>query len=293
MEMHDDEVSIDAGLVARLLAEQVPRLSDLPLTKVRSTGTVNAVYRIGDHLAARLPRVERWAPDLSRELTWLPTLAPQLALQVPHPVFTGAATDYYPLPWAVYDWIDGASYADDLVDDEVRAAGELAQFVTELRRVDPHGAPPAGRRPLRELDEVTRAAITASAGVIDSTAATAAWDDALGARGWRGDPVWIHADLLPPNILVDRGRLRAVIDWGGAGVGDPAADVIAAWSVFLAPGRRAFREALDVDDDTWNRARGFALHQAAIIIPYYRHSNPDFVTMAARTIREIVASRRG
>jgi len=113
---------------------------------------------------------------------------------------------------------------------------------------------------------VTREAIEASRGVIDSDAAVAAWETALEAPLWDGTPVWIHADLLRPNVLVDRGQLCAVIDFGAVGVGDGAADVIAAWSVFGQRGRAMFRAALDVDDGTWNRARGYTLHQAVLII---------------------------
>ncbi|WP_342714585.1 phosphotransferase [Mycetocola miduiensis] len=111
---------------------------------------------------------------------------------------------------------------------------------------------------------------------------------ALDGTKWAEQPVWIHTDLLRPNLLVNDGRLTAVIDWGGAGVGDPAADVIAAWSVFGEAGRREFRNVLQVQDDVWNRARGFALHQAVMIIPYYRQTNPEFAKIAARTISEIV-----
>jgi aminoglycoside phosphotransferase (APT) family kinase protein len=162
--------------------------------------------------------------------------------------------------------------------------------VVELRRIAPVvGAPGGGRKPLRELDGVTRAAIESARGVIDSDAATAAWERALQAPAWNGTPVWIHTDLLRPNVLVRDGRLRAVIDFGGAGVGDPAADVIAAWSVFSHTGRGVFRGALDVDDGIWNRARGFALHQAALIIPYYGETNPGFVAPAKRTVEEILA----
>jgi aminoglycoside phosphotransferase (APT) family kinase protein len=131
--------------------------------------------------------------------------------------------------------------------------------------------------------------IDSSRGVIDGDAATATWERALEAPAWEGTPVWIHADLLRPNLLVGGGRLSAVIDFGGAGIGDPAADVIAAWSVFGPAGREAFRGALDVDDGTWSRARGFALHQAAMIIPYYPETNPGFVTLAKRTIDEVLA----
>lgn len=289
MTMHDDEVAIDADLAVRLLADQFPDLARLPLREVRSTGTVNAVFRLGKNLIVRIPRVPRWAPDLERELAWLPVLGPELTLPIPRPVRAGSPTTFYPMPWAVYEWIDGSPYSDDRIDDEVLAARDLARFLTELQHIDPGKAPPAGRRPLRELDAITRDALATSAGVIDTTAATRAWDAALGIPAWTGAPVWIHTDLLRPNLLVADGRLAAVLDWGGAGVGDPAADVIAAWSVFGAAGRGAFREALEVDDETWSRGRGFALHQAALIIPYYRDTNPDFVSTAVRTVREILS----
>ena len=208
---------------------------------------------------------------------------------MPEPIGKGHPTSSYPFSWAVYGWIEGRPYSDDLVDDEQQAARDLARFVAELRRIDPAGAPRSGRRPLRELDAVTRAAIEAARGVIDGDAATAAWERALEAPAWKGTPMWIHADLLRPNVLVRDGQLRAVIDFGGVGAGDPAADVIAAWSVFGRAGRRAFREALDVDDGTWNRARGFALHQAALIIPYDGGTNPEFVSLARRTVEEVLA----
>jgi aminoglycoside phosphotransferase (APT) family kinase protein len=290
MKMHDGEVDIDADLVRRLLAAQFPHLSDLPIREVRSTGTVNALYRLGDHLCARLPRVRRWARDLEREWRWLPQLAPHLSLRVPEPVGKGHPTGSYPCTWAIYRWLDGQPYSDELVDDEHQAGRDLAQFVVELRRIAPAaGAPAGGRKPLRDLDAATRAAMESARDVIDRDAATAAWDRALQAPAWNGTPVWIHTDLLRPNLLVRDGRLSAVIDFGSVGVGDPAADVIAAWSVFGPTGRDVFRDALDVDDGTWNRARGYALHQAALIIPYYAHTNPGFVAPAKRTVEEILA----
>lgn len=288
MRMHDGEAHIDAPLVRRLLAEQFPELAGLPVTEVVSTGTVNAIYRIGDDLAARLPRVAAWQSGLESEWRWLPHLAPKLSLAVPEPVGLGSATEYHPLSWAIYRWIDGTPYADDQVADERAAAQDLARFVWELHALDATGAPPAGRQPLHEVDEVTRAAIDEAGDLIDRDAVLAAWDRALEAPVWRGNPVWIHADLLRPNILVSAGRLRAVIDWGGAGAGDPATDVIAAWSVFNAPGRAAYRQALDVNDETWDRARGIALHQAALILPYYRETNPDFVALAQRTVDQVL-----
>jgi len=291
--MHDGEVGIDSALVRRLVAAQFPRFADRAVRAVDSSGTVNAIYRLGDDLYVRLPRVSRWARDLEQELRWLPRLAAFLSLQIPQPVAAGRPANGYPFCWAIYRWIDGRPYTDETVDDERRAAEDLAQFVAELRRVDPAaGTPPrGGRRPLAELDAVTREAITSARNVIDSSAALAAWEHALAAPVWDGRPTWVHADLLRPNLLVRGGRLCGVLDFGSAGVGDPAADIIAAWSVFGPRGRSTFCRALEVDEGTRTRAMGFALHQAALIIPYYRQTNPTFAALAVRTVEEIVGER--
>jgi aminoglycoside phosphotransferase (APT) family kinase protein len=291
VKLHDDEVYIDKDVVGRLVTTQFPRFADLPLSEVRSNGTVNAIYRLGDHYCVRLPRREKWAQSIQRELAWLPRLAPHVSLRIPEPIAAGLPAIDYPFPWAIYRWIDGDPYRDGLVHDERRAASALAHFVVELRRVDTLGAPRGGRRPLRELelDGRTRAAITSSRNVVDADAATTAWERALESPAWNGKPVWIHTDLLRPNVLVDAGSACAVIDFGGVGIGDAAADLIAAWAVFGPVGRATFRDALEVDDGCWRRARGYALHQAAMIIPYYSETNPEFVDLAKRTIEQILA----
>jgi aminoglycoside phosphotransferase (APT) family kinase protein len=287
--MHHDEFALDERLVADLVAAQFPDLAGLPVHRVRPAGTVHAVYRLGDRYCARLPLTPAGAAELASESRWLPRLAARLPLGVPEPVGLGRPTPAYPSGWAVYRWIEGRPYTEELVDDEAAAAAALAGFVRELRAIDPAGAAPAGRRPLAELDAGTRAAIAACGDDVDQVAAVHAWELALAGPTWSGSPVWIHADLLRPNLLVDGGRIRAVIDFGAAGRGDPAADVIPAWSVFGQVGRACFRARLDVDDDTWNRARGYALHQAAQIVPYYRDSNPAFAGDARRTIAQVVA----
>ena len=293
MKMHDGEAEIDVALVRRLVTAQFPRLAGLQVCQVRSTGTVNAIYRLGDQLCARLPRLPRYVASLEREWRWLPVLAPGLTLRVPEPVALGQPTAEYPFTWMIYRWIDGHPYADQLVDDERQAARDLARFVSEIHRmVLPACIPAAGRRPLAQLDAGTRTSITASAGVIDSSAALAAWESALQAPAWAGRPTWIHADLLRPNLLVAGGHLRAVIDFGSTGAGDPATDVIPAWAVFGPAGRAAFRDALDVDDGTWSRARGIALHQAAALIPYYSVSNPAFAALGRRTVEQVIADFR-
>jgi aminoglycoside phosphotransferase (APT) family kinase protein len=288
IKMHEDEIHIDTAIVTRLVAEQFPHLAERMITVVRSTGTVNAIYRLGNDLYVRLPRVETSAEGIDREWTWLPKLAPQISLTIPQPVAQGKPTNWYPCPWAIYRWIAGLPYGDDRISDERQAARDLANFILELRRVDVLNAPHGGRSPLIELDAATRSAIASSHGVIDTDAAAAVWTCSLEALPWNGKPVWIHGDLLRPNLLVQDGRLCAVIDFGGVGIGDPAADVIPAWSVFNQVGREIFRQTLEIDDDVWSRARGYALHQALLIVPYYPKTNPGFVTLAQRTVKAIL-----
>jgi aminoglycoside phosphotransferase (APT) family kinase protein len=247
------------------------------------------MFRLGDDLAVRLPRMAPCAGDLDREREWLPRLRGRLTLGVPEPVAYGEPTQEHPLPWAVYRWLDGEQYDDALVPDESTAAADLALFVCELRAGPIDGAPATGRSPLAELDAATRTAIGEAADLLDVAAVTAAWDRARSAPAFAGERVWIHSDLLRPNVLVRDGRLRAVLDFGAVGVGDPAADVIPAWTVFGPGGRAAYREILDVDDGTWERARGYALTQAVLIVPYYRDSNPPFTASALRTIREVLS----
>jgi len=292
MTLHDGELPIDAALVARLLAEQLPAYAGLPLRAWPSTGTVHALFRLGDALVVRLPRLARWSAALEQEAAWLPRLAPHLSLGVPEAVALGRPTAAYPSAWAVHRWRVGAPYGTAPLADESAAAAALAGFVRELRAIDPRGGPPAGRAPLAELDAETRAAIEAARALIDADAAQAAWRRALGAPAWDGAASWIHGDLMRPNLLVVDGRLDAVIDFGAVGVGDPAMDLVAAWSVFGRAGRAAFRRALHgvpgVDAGTWARARGYALHQAALIVPYYASSNPAFAAEGVRIVAEVL-----
>jgi aminoglycoside phosphotransferase (APT) family kinase protein len=291
--MHADELDIDVALVRRLLEAQLPEWAALPLEPVPSTGTVNAIFRLGEDKAARLPRVERYAGGLEKELRWLPRLAPHLPLAVPEPLAQGEPGPGYPWPWAVYRWLEGETWAADRVANLGEAAADLARFVVALRRLETAGAPSRSRggrgAPLAERDPEVRAAIEASRGLIDTPAVAAAWEAALEAPVWDGPPMWVHGDLLPGNVLVARGRLSAVIDWGSLSVGDPACELMAGWTLFSGESRHVFRAALSVDDATWARARGWALSVAVIALPYYQETNPAFAANAAHWIAEVLA----
>ena len=286
--MHPDEIAVPVELVARLIASQHPQFAGLPLRRVQSTGTVNAIFRLGDEYCVRLPRLSWAGQALRNEWDVLSVVAPHVTLAVPEVVAIGAPDEGYPLPWAIYRWIPGRPWDGSPVDERENTR-TLAKFVTQLHAIPVVGHPPtAGRQPLADLDQMTIDAIRACGNDVDVDAALRVWRDAVEGEPWDGNPVWIHSDLLKPNLIIDGGKLTAVIDFGSAGVGDPAFDVIPAWAVLTSETRDWFRDLLKVDEPTWRRARAYALHQAALIIPYYRHSNPVFAEQAKQTIANLL-----
>jgi aminoglycoside phosphotransferase (APT) family kinase protein len=294
--MHVDEVDIDAALVGRLVASQFPDWADLPLEPVRFFGTDNAIFRLGDELAVRLPRRLQNVAQLEKERRWLPRLAPRLPLAVPAPLAAGRSGDGYPFEWAVYRWLHGEPASHAVLGDLAQAAADLAGFVAALQRIDPTGGPPPGEHnffrgvPLAARDEAARTAIAALGDEIDSAAVTAAWEAALETPAWERPLVWIHGDLDARNLLVDDGRLGAVIDFGSVGIGDPACDVMVAWKLLSPETRELFRSALGVDEATWARARGWALSQAVIALAYYTlETNPVLVREARHWLAEVLA----
>jgi aminoglycoside phosphotransferase (APT) family kinase protein len=289
--MHADEVVLDVGLVRRLLAGQFPHWADLPLRPVRSSGTDNALFRLGDDLVVRLPRIGWAVTDVEAEQRRLRSLAPHLPLPIPEPLAAGEPGAGYPWPWSVYRWLPGEEARADRLADPVGTAEALAAFVAALHGVEVVDPPSGGGRggPLAGRDAATRAAIAALDGEIDTGAVTAAWEEALAAPAWDGPPVWVHGDLAPGNLLLRDGRLSAVLDFGALNAGDPAVDLLVAWNLFSGESRERYRATLDVDDATWARGRGWALSVGLIVLPYYRDTNPALVAQSWTAIREVLA----
>lgn len=277
------EIATDVALVRDLIRAQFPRWQGLPVREVAHGGTSNALYRLGDSLAVRLPRREWSADDAAHEAQIVPLVAPSLPVAVPEPLELGAPTDRYPYQWSVVRWIDGVMAPVEAVDEDVPF--KLAEFVRALQSVDAQGRPwksSRGRVSGIEDDAAVRSCIAQIGG---GPRLVAIWEESLAAPRWERPGRWLHADLHEGNLLFTGGALTGVIDWGSAGVGDPAADLMTAWLYLDSRGRKAFQcELAEFDDADWARARGWALHLAVLALPYYRETNRFLAGIARRAL---------
>jgi aminoglycoside phosphotransferase (APT) family kinase protein len=288
--MHEDELALDEELVRRLLVEQFPEWSGLPLRRVRPDGTVNAIFRLGNEFSVRLPRRRGPIEASSTELDWLPKLAPQLPVEIPVPVAQGRPSEAYPWFWEIHTWVEGETLPVEDID-AIQAARDLAALVSALQRVDPAGAPPG--RGILLAERAEQMTWWFDRFEADPRAKTE-WERIVAtAPPWDGLPVWHHGDLDVRNWLVRDGRISGVIDWGSMGAGDPACDVMVAWKLHSAAARDAFREALPVDDATWERARGWAISQAVAALAYYTPENNPSLYHEAETWLDLALSERG
>jgi aminoglycoside phosphotransferase (APT) family kinase protein len=268
----DGRAGVDADMVRRLVASQFPQWRDLPVTPVEVDGWDNRTYHLGDDMTVRLPTAEGYVPAVAKEHRWLPVLATRLPVPVPVSLAVGEPGEGYPFPWSVRRWLDGETAAPDRIDDLTAFALSVADVIRALHRIDATDGPPAGAHSFyrgttpAHYDDGTRRALVKLEGRIDTGRAAAVWEDALGAPAWSRPPVWFHGDIAVGNLLVDGGKLAAVIDFGGCGVGDPACDLVIAWTMFAGDSREAFRDAVGLDADTWARARGWALWKALIVL---------------------------
>ena len=290
--LHSDEIPIDAELVRGLVDRAMPACADAPLRRLASSGSTNALFRLGDDLLVRLPRQPGGSATISKEATWLPALGPLLPVSVPDVVAVFEPDGEYPERWSVVRWIDGAH--PEVVDPDTSVdqrreglAKNLATVVRALRQAEvptravdsPHLQWYRGE-PLATMDQATRENIercrTLEGFGFDLDAAEQIWAEAMKLPGAadRTTPRWYHGDLAAENLLVHDGALAAVLDFGGLSVGDPTVDLVVAWEVLDPPARALFRRQVGVDDATWLRGRAWAL-SITLMIWYYWTTMPE------------------
>ncbi|KTC80998.1 aminoglycoside phosphotransferase [Legionella cherrii] len=287
-------VPIDVSLVHRLIQSQFPQWSALSIQPVEFSGWDNRTFHLGSDMTVRLPSDAFYALQVEKEQRWLPYLASHLSLPIPIPLAKGEPTVDYPRPWSIYRWIEGQTASIARIDEMNRFAADLAQFLLQLQGINASGGPVAGEHSfyrggaLSTYDAETQEAIKILRHQVDSGTLSAIWSEAL-SEAWRSAPVWVHGDIAPGNLLVKEGRLCAVIDFGQLAVGDPACDLVIAWTFFKAESRQVFRKTLQLDKATWARARGWALWKALIVCARLPGTNPEDIEKSWKVIDELIA----
>jgi aminoglycoside phosphotransferase (APT) family kinase protein len=278
-------VTIDATLARRLVDTQFPRWAGLPLARHTPAGSDHVIYRLGEQLSVRLPRHPGAIRQAAKEAEWLPRLAPHLPLAIPVVVEVGEPDFGYPWPWAVSRWLDGEVATVEALSGSHEAAVSLADFLTALHRFD--ATSDLTGQPLTARNAETRDAIAKVGDTFGTAAMTDLWTTAMAIPECL--PAWRHGDFHTGNLLTTGGRLSAVIDFGELAVGDPACDLIVAFTLMTAATRRTFRTALEVDDATWARGRGWALATGLNAYVTYAAVNPRVAAQATRQITEALA----
>ncbi|MEV7626464.1 aminoglycoside phosphotransferase family protein [Actinoplanes sp. NPDC089786] len=285
--MHAGQADIPATTVAALVAHQLPHWRDRPITPVTSHGTVNALYRLGDDIVLRFPLQPVTHPEpLRREQDHARRLQPHVPVALPTPLALGEPGEGYEGYWTAYTWIDGRTATTHDIDPT-----HLAEVVRAIHRVDTKGETWNGHSrggPLHDQDEWVRHSLDQSRHLTDTARLADIWRTSLAAAAHPGPDVWIHADLMPGNLIVRDHHLHAVIDLGAVCAGDPAVDHMPAWNLFDHAERRTFRDALGADDDAWHRGRGWALVQAIGALWYYADTNPVMAATSRTTLNALL-----
>lgn len=283
------EINITATLVQNLLDEQHPDLAHLPIQSV-DAGWDNAMFRLGDRLAVRLPRRRIAAKFIAKEQTWLPAIAPQLTLPVPSSLRTGRPTQAYPWCWSVLPWLTGT--AADQAEPHADQAEVFASFLRSLHTLAPANAPfnefrsvPLSQK--RDAIEARLQRLQAKTTLI-TPSIYAVWESALAAT-IDVAPTWIHGDLHPRNVLVQDGAIAGIIDWGDMASGDIATDLASVWMLFAQSEtrRRAIAAYGNVSEATVRRAKGWAIFWGTVLLATGLADNPRHAIIGTKILRYI------
>ena len=294
--MHPDQIAIGADDVARMVSEQFPDFDGEPVSRVESSGTVNAIFRIGSRAAARFPLrasdPASCAAELRSEAKAMSELAIHSPVPTPRPIGLGRPDRSHPLPWAMQTWVDGRVATPDGLAESSTFATALADLITALRAADPRGRTFDGRGRgghLPDHDAWMATCFEQSTGLLDVPRLREMWAR-LRELPQVDPPVMSHKDLIPYNLLVEGECLVGVIDGGGFGPADPALDLVAAWHMLDRDRRNDVRSRLRSGELEWRRGAAWAFQQAMGLVWYYRTSHPAMAALGQSTLRRLLES---
>ncbi len=288
-------MEVTTPIVTALILDQFPEWATLPVTSVDSEGTVNAIFRIGDHLVGRFPlqngdvdEVRAWLLDEARAAR---ELGDHTQFRVPEPVAIGEPGAGYPVPWAVQTWLPGVTASQQDPSDSFDFARDLATFVGEVAAMDVGDRVFAGEGrggDLESHDEWIEICLSNLQPPLDTSRLEEMWAYFRELPRESSDSM-THGDLVPGNLLVSDGHIVGVLDVGGLGPADPSLDLVGAWHMLEFAPRQLFRDHLGCEPLDWERGKAWAFQQAMGVAWYYRTSNPSMSRMGITTLGRLAA----
>jgi aminoglycoside phosphotransferase (APT) family kinase protein len=290
-----EKFDITPELARKLIVVQFPEYAHLPIKSVEKQGCDNHTYRLGNDMLIRMPTEESYALKVPKEQILLPQLASHLTINIPVPIKMGAASQDYPYPFSIYKWLEGTSINLLVLDENCleKLAFDLAKFLKELQSIDNVDGPAPGQHNWWRGDHVSvydkgaREQMSELSSIIDRNKAIQLWDKACKTR-WNKSPVWIHGDFAIGNILLKDSKLFAIIDFGGMGLGDPACDLVIAWTLLKNKSRDIFIQAMSLDEDTWLRAKAWVLWKATFELCQITDRNSPEASVHKRIIEDVL-----
>ncbi|WP_371169055.1 aminoglycoside phosphotransferase family protein [Aliiroseovarius sp. 2305UL8-7] len=282
---------INTRLVRRLISQQFPNFSELPIQPVVKQGHDNRTFRLGERLSVRLPSTASYADAVQKEATVLTSIGRHFSIQVPEVCALGQPSDDFPLPWSIRRWLPGGTLEETQIVNQASLARALGDILVELRSLPADTAFLAGRHSffrgchLKVYHDEVMMCLSRMDDALSRRRCLEIWNDGLKAA-WSNPPVWFHGDLAVGNILINEDKISALIDFGICGVGDPSCDLAIAWTYFDADTRRIFKDSAKVDDGTWSRGRCWALWKALISLNGL--SSPDLGGVHTRALNELL-----
>jgi aminoglycoside phosphotransferase (APT) family kinase protein len=292
--MHGDQLDVDVSDVARMVAAQFPEWADVGIERVAGTGTVTHLFRLGTRLVARFPLRDAdprvVLGQLQAEHAAMTEFNAVSTVPTPSPMAIGEPGHGYPLPWSVQTWIDGDPASHTSVASSTAFANDLARLIAAVQADQTNGRRFSGSGRGGDLathDDWVAVCLTQSEGMLPVARLREGWAR-LRRLPLAHEEVMAHKDLIPGNVLVRDGSLVGVIDTGGYGPADPALDLVAGWHLLDTERRGILREALNVDDLSWQRGAAWAFQQAMGLVWYYQDSNPAMSELGRSTLQRLL-----
>lgn len=286
--------NIDKNLVNSLLKKQFPEFENLEIIALDYSSVDNKIFRLGDEYLIRLPSAKKYSFQSEKEQKFLSKIADFVTIKVPELVRAGKKSDIYPSNFSIFKWIDGETAKNIQQENKEQFAFDLANILLEFQKINIENFPCSDQKnfyrggDLNNYNQEFLYSLNHVKDLINYNNAQEIWNLALNSK-FSHKNQFVHGDLSGDNILIKNEKLEAIIDFGLMCQGDPACDLVIYWKFFDKKSREIFKNRLNFNEETWNRARGWCLWKSVITLDKIKDKKPKEAKDEILLIRDILS----